>query len=732
VKSAWQLPAVAVMVVLCFFPAPALPREAIGYAPQSNAQVPAAGDDKEPVYIEADSMHYDQASSIASAVGNVEIAQGNRILKADRVAYHEPSGTVRASGNVSVLEPDGNVFFAEHVELRDGLKRGIIRQLRARFVDNSLMAAASGEKVSDTVTELRKAVYSPCKICTNEETGAEEPPLWQLKADKVTKDDEKERVIYRNARMELMGVPLFYSPYLSHPTPGAGSKSGLLAPSYRVSTQLGTMIGVPYFLSIAPNMDATTTITTASNESPILSGEFRHLTEAGRYELRGSITNPDRRDDDTGALLTGNEVRGHLEGLGQFTLNETWKTGFNARYASDDTYLRRYDISYDPVLVSNAWLEGIGEGAHDESYARAELLAFQNFRPESIDTLVPIIHPLIQGEHVVPLAWMDSTLRLEGNIMSLSRRSGNDTHRISGTASWEKSFIMESGNRFDAETSLRADGYYTPELSINGGAPEDSSTARVIPKASLMWRYPLLASAGNMTTLIEPIVEAIAMPSEVNRDDIPNEDGLLPELSDTTIFSDERGRGVDRVESGSRINYGFRTATNVSNDWDVETSFGQSYLFDPDPFFYYNTGLSEHWSDYAGRVSLRSNLVGLTYGFRLDRDDFNLSRNEVIADFAWKGLSARLAFNQFVRHPLFGESEEISGSVNWQFADEWRFFANSYRDLDAEAWVANGIGLAYQNECITVIGQASRIYARDRDLEPATSYTVNLFLKNLN
>ncbi|MBI1274633.1 LPS assembly protein LptD [bacterium] len=705
-------------------------RESVGSEAEAAAQTPAEG--KEPVYIEADSMHFDQTSQIASAVGNVVIVQGKRVLRADRVAYHEPSGAVRASGNVSMLEPDGNVFFAEHVELRDGLKRGIIHQLRARFIDNSMMAANEGEKVSDSVTKLKKAVYSPCKICTDATTGEEESPLWQLKASSVTKDDEEQRITYRNARMEVLGVPIFYTPYLSHPSPDSGSKSGILAPSYKVSSQLGTMISVPYYWSIAPNMDATITPTTASNESPILGGEFRHMTDMGRYELRGSITNPVRRDDISGQVLPGHELRGHIEGTGDFRFNDVWKTGFNARYTSDDTYLRRYEISYDPLLTSNAWLEGIGDGQYDESYARAELLAFQDFRTGSVDTAVPVIHPLIQGEHVVPLSFLDSTLRLEGNILSLSRRDGNDTNRISGTAGWEKSFITDSGNRFDAKASVRADGYYTPELSVNGGPREDQANGRVVPKASLMWRYPLLASAGDVTTLIEPIVDVVAMPSGVNPEDIPNEDGLLPELSDTTIFSDERSRGYDRIESGSRVTYGFRTATNIVNDWDIETSAGQSYLVEPDPFFYYSTGPTEHWSDYTGRVSLRNSMVGVTYGFRMDKDDLKLTRNEVLLDFNWKGLSAHLAYNDFIENPLFGESEEIYGNVSWKFADEWRFFANSYRDLDDERWVANGLGLAYQNECVTVIGQASRIYARDRDLEPSTSYTVKLFLKNLN
>src|SRR3546814_12295588 len=78
-------------------------------------------------------------------------------------------------------------------------------------------------------TELDKGVFSPCDLCEDDPTRA---PLWQLKAVKIIHDQETKTIEYQDAWMEIYGIPVLYTPYMSHPDPTVKRKSGFLAPSF--------------------------------------------------------------------------------------------------------------------------------------------------------------------------------------------------------------------------------------------------------------------------------------------------------------------------------------------------------------------------------------------------------------------------------------------------------------------------------------------------------------------
>ena len=279
------------------------------------------------VLLTADDISYDGDSGSVSASGSVEVTSGDRILMADRVSYNERTDTVTAEGNVSVLEPDGTVLFADTLVLKDQLKNGTIEGFRGLLTDDSRFAADRAERLDGNRTEMTRAVYSPCRVC---EEHPERPPLWRIRASKVVHDQEKQRVDYTNARLELFGIPIAYTPFFSHPDPTVERKSGFLVPTYSRDTQLGTTIEVPYFFNIAPNLDFTFQPLFTTREGIVADGEYRQRTDEGRFRFRGTLTRVDRRDDENSK--TGKkQVRGHLEGSGLFNFNEIWRWGFKAR-----------------------------------------------------------------------------------------------------------------------------------------------------------------------------------------------------------------------------------------------------------------------------------------------------------------------------------------------------------------------------------------------------------------
>ncbi|MCH8961100.1 MAG: LPS-assembly protein LptD, partial [Bacteroidetes bacterium] len=76
---------------------------------------------------------------IAAAFFNDE-----RILKADTVSYNRREDLLTATGNIVLLEPSGEVIFADHMELTGDFKNGIVENIRIRLTDDSRIAAVGG------------------------------------------------------------------------------------------------------------------------------------------------------------------------------------------------------------------------------------------------------------------------------------------------------------------------------------------------------------------------------------------------------------------------------------------------------------------------------------------------------------------------------------------------------------------------------------------------------------
>jgi len=129
--------------------------------PSPDLSFPESGE----VLMQADELSYDKETRIVTASGNVELAYGERVLVADRVTYSETSGVVTADGNVALLDPQGDVAFADHLVLRNEMRDGVIDTLKVLLSDNSRLAGHSVVRSGGNITTLHRGVYSPCDIC---------------------------------------------------------------------------------------------------------------------------------------------------------------------------------------------------------------------------------------------------------------------------------------------------------------------------------------------------------------------------------------------------------------------------------------------------------------------------------------------------------------------------------------------------------------------------------------
>ncbi|MGZ8409280.1 MAG: LPS-assembly protein LptD, partial [Hyphomicrobium sp.] len=306
----------------------------------------------EPIVFTADELTFDQERETVRATGNVEIVYGERILLADEITYLKSQDLIVATGNVALVDVTGHVLFADRVEVTGDLREGVLENLRAILADGARFAAIGARRTDGNLTEMRKAVYSPCFLCPEEPTRS---PLWQIKAVKVVHDEKQKVIEYRDAWLELAGIPVLYTPYLSHPDPTVERKSGFLFPTFGVSSDLGVLGGIPYYWAISDDKDATFTPIYTSEQGPVLAAEYRQAMRRGWLSIRGSGTyyGSDSTVEDVP------DVRGHVFSEFRYDIDDTWRGGIDFNRASDDTYLRRYKFGGpERFLTSRGFVEG--------------------------------------------------------------------------------------------------------------------------------------------------------------------------------------------------------------------------------------------------------------------------------------------------------------------------------------------------------------------------------------
>lgn len=688
---------------------------------------------KKPAMVEADEMHYDKKKMMVSASGSVKVMQGDRILMADKVSYDQKNNVVKASGNISLLEPDGSVVFADEIELKDDLKAGIVDRFSAKFKDESRLAANKAERLDEDVTVLEKVVYSPCPLCEDDPKKA---PLWQVKANKATIDRKEQRVKYNNAFFEVKGVPVLYTPYLSHATPDADRKSGFLVPKYSTDRIFGTTVKTPYYYNIAPNKDATITPIFTSNEGPILSAEYRHLVEGGQYQLEGSITNPDKVDTE-GNPIPGKEVRGHIEGIGHFDINEEWSWGFKAKRSTDDTYLRRYNFGDEDVLTSRAYADRMS----GRDYAQVETISFQGLKESDDPGQTPLILPGATMHFEGEPGFHGSRWFAGGNIMSLSRDEGVSSRRLSMEGGFKIPHTTNSGHVFELSTMLRGDGYSVDNVQADpsdpSGVTKDGMTSRVIPEAKLKWSLPLIKNGSDRQFFVEPLADVIVSPYGGNPDKIPNEDSQDVEFSDDNLFNSNRFTGYDRVENGPRVNYGVRGRVHDYKYGDVDMVVGQNYRAKKDRSFDARSGLEDNFSDYVGRIGYQKEIFDIAYRFRMDKDSLALNRNAVSAGLNFSPLRFDMDYISVDEDfdpnvDLSEENREIMlASSSLDITKKWTVSGSGHRNLEDGEWVSTKADLLYKGDCVDVGVAWFREFTRDRDIRPNTTLSLQVSLKNL-
>lgn len=732
-------PRIAALLMTTAFPATlALP----AHAQKSSESVLEAGEAME---FAADKMVYDDETKVVTAQGNVVVTRDGYRLTANEVAYNRDTGIVEARGAVRIIDPNGNEAFSDRVNLTESLRDGAVDGFLLILQDGGRLAATSGVR-KDGRSDLKRAVYSPCDIVGKD--GCPKEPLWQIKARSVRHDPDRHRIVYKDARLEVLGIPILYTPGLSHPDGPGRNASGILVPSLRLDRSLGVSVELPYFVSLSDHNDLTLTPVLYTKVNPALSAEYRHLTGAGPLRVGGIVTYSSELDFPNPVLpnngIANKQVRGYFYGNGRLQHDESWRSTFGFRLTTDDTFLRRYDISRDDTLRNFYQLERIG----GTSYFSLEGWAFQGLRLTDTQGQTPVALPLIDFRWTPDADILGGRLGVRANSAVITRSDGMDTQRGSASVELSRSAITTLGQRVTATALVRGDIYHVGDSALADSpiyAGSDGWRGRILPAAAIDVEWPLAGSLFGGLQTLTPRVQFSVSPDSRNRD-IPNEDSRAVDLDDTNLFDLNRFPGADRWEGGARATYGFNWQLDRRR-WRIESEFGQSYrINEQSGLFPDGTGLSGNFSDFVGRNTVRfGSGIDFTHRFRLDKTSLKLRKNEIDVTVGGKRTYATFGYvklNRDIDIEDLQDREEVRAGGRVNFARYWSVIGSVIVDLTSRAEdplntsdgfdiIRHRLGIAYQDECFEFGLTWRRDYVGDRDFQRGNTFLISFSLKHL-
>ena len=709
----------------------------------STAQTQTAVGETGQVVVDADNIFVNEAENTVIAEGNVEAVYEGRVLRADRLVYNDQTDKVRASGNVVIIDPDGTQRFADEIETDSNLSDGYAIGFSTRLLNGGTAVAESAIRTGNGFNALDKVIYTSCELCEGDTT-----PTWALRARRAILDQETEMMSYRDAVLEVAGIPVLYMPWFAHPDPNSGRRSGFLPPDFGVSSKMGVFYQQPYYWALSPYQDLTISPLVTEKVNPVLEFEHRKRFWSGSTKTNFSFTNEKEFDSD-GETFGEEEWRWHIFAEGDFAITQNWRWGYGIEQVSDDLYLRRYNIEGEnderglyqgqpQRLISQAYL--IGQDV--TWYTDATLLSLTGLRENDDDDTLPRALPLAFAERLFDFKNY-GLLGLNASTAILNREDGIDSYRMTAGADWQHSYVLPAGVLFNPFGEARYDYYALNDLISDPNTP-DEEIGRGVVTGGARLSYPLFRPGKSVDILIEPEAMVAYSTPGFNNAEIPVEDSVFFEFDESSLFSANSVSGYDLYESGAKAAMGVSATARWKNGVELNFLGGRRWRDQADTTFDTGSNLDGTVSDWVTGASVSlGRPLQLDARLRLDEDDWSINRVDARLRTNWWRLRGEVRYYKLTEDITATGVDDEGVVIKSEFTltDNYSLVYGRARDISGRS-IGGGatddprdlkhtFGVAYQDDCSRFELAFEREEVRDRSLGPNDSILFRFSLKTL-
>jgi len=217
--------------------------------------------------------------------------------------------------------------------------------------------------------------------------------------------------------------------------------------------------------------------------------------------------------------------------------------------------------------------------------------------------------------------------------------------------------------------------------------------------------------------------------------EIPNEESTRVEFDQGNLLALSRFPRADRRERGAMAALGVGWSRFGVDGWDAHISVGQVFREEHDTDFTTTSGLNGLSSDLLLAGQIASN-TGITMtGRSLFEDNLSLSKAELRGDIAFR--RGRIGGSYVWLQEDAGEDRdndvsEFALDGSYEINKHWTASANWRYDVASDRAATAGLGLRYENECVTLDLKVDRRYTTSTSVEPSTDFGFNIGLRGFS
>ena len=223
--------------------------------------------EKAPWDIEAQELNYDQDTNTYTAIGEVVIKKGDRVLKSDYARLDRNTMIAEARGKVEYTA-GGDELRGDQLTIDLKKQTGEVEKGRLFLKKNNYHV--TGTRIWKTGESTYRVLDGTVTSCDGDE------PPWIITAKDFDVTVEGYGELHQ-ASLRARNIPVLYTPYLIFPAK-TKRQSGLLIPEPGYSQRDGLLLNVPFFWAISDNLDATFYQSLMSKRGYMQGAEFRYVS----------------------------------------------------------------------------------------------------------------------------------------------------------------------------------------------------------------------------------------------------------------------------------------------------------------------------------------------------------------------------------------------------------------------------------------------------------------------
>ena len=659
---------------------------------------------------------------------------GNKIL-VDMFDYSISKGIFFSKGNINFSDKNNNNYNFSEIYIDENKNKIIGSDVKAFFEQKDLKQDpgnaprffANTMSLSNNISNFNKGIFTTCKNRKNEKC-----PPWVLKSKKIKHDLAKKTIYYDNVVLKIYDFPVFFAPKFSHPDPTVKRRSGLLAPSFRNNSALGSGVSIPYFWNMSKDKDLTFEPNLYANENPHFLAVYRQDFKKSFLTIDAGYTEGYKR---TNLKKTKGSRVHFFSNFNMSLVNEEQKKSnveINLQKVSNDTYLQVYDV--DTTLANKD--TSILENTIDLTYQNKDF--YFGLTPSIFEDTTKKGH--LRHEYLLPLTLEKNVMSSEkygyGDLNSELRIRNYETNKqtdfLVNNFNWTSNkWFNKSGieNYFKGIVknvnyeSKKTDGFKNDKTNN-----ELNSALGYFAKLGLSKKN---ISNKNFQTLTPRFLLRYA-PGHMRKID----DG---KFSYDALFNLNKTDRFDVIEDGLSTSLGIeykKYALDEENNMGDETfsfSGGQVISNKENMDIPSSTSLNQKLSDFVGIAKYSPNKkINLNYNFSVDHNYKDINYNDVQANYILEKVEFNLSYLQEKKH--IGAQEFVSSGIDYKINNSGALSFSTKRNLQTSSAEFYKLGYSYTNDCLTAGLAYRREFYTDRDIEPKNSlmFTISIMPFNQN